>query len=221
MRSRPRGRCTSERDEDLRDREVELERRLPEDSRVTITPARWSRGSAERREQHRIGGAADLHRRPVGCDARHRPTIVRAKCAELRCPELLECGWIAREREHALTRPSSIRNRSTWSMSSARPFRLPNGGRALRRDRRRPARRSDGSRTCHRLLRQPCEEAEDLVATVNVPAMIPSPGRPTSRPRRTARERKALLSREGVEDPSDSSAFSADFGLATARFTAR
>ena len=98
-----------------------------------------------------------------------------------------------------------MRKSSTWSRSSARPSTLTRGA----VERRGPVVRGehvDQPRPVRpvRLLGQPPEEPEDLLAAAERPGHDAVAG---NDPRRVVREhpaqRKSLLAREGVEDPAD------------------
>ena len=105
-------RAGEQRDEDLRDREVEVERRLPEDLERDDDAREVQARIAERRQQHGIRGAADPHRRPPRGEGRraHRAgggaTLIGrpwyGEFAPLGGPEFLERRGVAREREHLL-----------------------------------------------------------------------------------------------------------------------
>ena len=119
-------RAREQRDEDLRDREVEVERRLPEDLQRHDHAREVQARVAQRRQQHGVRRAADPHRRPFGshCGGAHRATMLRAK-RRYRAQKSSNAAGSEGSARTSWTRPASIRNSSTWSRSSRVPPRSP------------------------------------------------------------------------------------------------
>ena len=190
-----------QRDEDLRDREAEVERRLPEHLQRDDHGREVQPRVAERRQQHGIracrGSAASAC--PATAERSSAPWYARQ-----RRPELVERGRIGRQREHLgdERRPRAGTGAPGRGRGAGRGARRTRD-RGPRRARRSRARRSAASRTC-----RPSPSAAGRGSgrsprgrDERPPSMLAPGTVHTASGANSAAQREALLARERVEDP--------------------